>query len=78
MDCGRCNGKGTLDIKLGVPDPKRDTHAPYRGPWATFNRLCPVCRGSGQRRDKPNYQAGWRIYLDRDGRIIKREPLEVQ
>jgi hypothetical protein len=77
MDCRRCNGSGELSSKLGKPDPKRDTHAPYNGPWCVYpSRLCPVCYGTGVVRDRENRVANRRIRLNSDGNVIDNQPME--
>ena len=68
MDCRRCGGTGELSIKLGKPDPERDTHAAHTGPWCVYPaHRCVVCYGSGVERDKPNTLAWWRIHLNVQG-----------
>ena len=66
MECRRCGGEGTLTIKLGKPDPKRDTHASYGGMWCVYPpRTCGHCHGKGQERDKPPpapYQGAIKIH----------------
>ena len=77
-DCRRCDGAGTLSIKLGAPDPKRDTHAPYKGAWYTFPPVrCPVCRGTGTERLRPNQAAGWRMAVNNDGYIISKRRFDT-
>ena len=64
MMCRRCDGEGTLTIKLGTPDPSRDTHARYEGEWITYPTVdCSVCLGFGNEPDKPNRQAGKRATI---------------
>ena len=49
--CGRCSGEGSLAIRLGKPNPERDTHSVYEGPWCLYpTHDCPACLGSGWRR----------------------------
>ena len=49
--CGRCSGEGTLGVRLGRPDPERDTHVAYTGPWCLYPTVdCPACLGSGWRK----------------------------
>lgn len=62
---------------LGAPDPKRDTHAPYLGPWYTFPPVrCPVCRGTGTERVRENQAAGWRMAVNNDGYIVSKQRFE--
>jgi len=64
MTCRRCGGKGELSIRLGPPDPSRDTHAVYKGEWITYPTVeCPICLGFGNERDKINEQAGKRVMI---------------
>ena len=52
MQCRRCEGTGTLTIRLGKPG--HDRHAAYKGLWCVFpSHSCGVCRGTGKERDKP-------------------------
>ena len=76
MTCNRCEGKGALIIKMGAPDPERDTHKPYNGPWFEFPPTrCPVCYGKGTRRDRDNPSAGWSMVINADGYVVsKRRP----
>jgi hypothetical protein len=68
MDCRRCGGSGKLSIKLGKPDPQRDTHAPYTGVWCVYPPVtCAVCHGSGKERFKNNHLAMRRIHLNDQG-----------
>ncbi len=46
--CRRCDGRGTLSIRLGKPDPARDLHMRYDGVWCVYPTVdCGVCLGSG-------------------------------
>jgi hypothetical protein len=78
LTCNRCEGKGVLIIKVGAPDPERDTHVPYEGPWYEFPPTkCPVCRGSGERRDRENQQAGWTMTVNADGWVVSKKRLPL-
>ena len=71
MQCRRCEGGGQLTIRLGQPDPDRDTHLSYRGVWCVYPpRTCGVCHGTGVERDKPPP----RPYL---GAIKIRDPNDI-
>jgi hypothetical protein len=68
MECRRCGGSGNLVIRLGKPDPSRDTHAPYTGPWCVYPpRRCPVCYGTGTERFKNNPLRGRAVHLNDQG-----------
>ena len=76
MNCRRCGGTGELIYKFGKPDPTRDTHVPYHGPWCVYPPVrCPVCYGSGVERDKPNLVAHTRVHLNEQGQPTKRSPI---
>ena len=69
MKCRRCDGEGKLSIKLGTPDPHRDTHSRYDGEWIVYpTHDCPVCDATGAEKDKwyANRQAGKRVEIEYD------------
>jgi len=67
MQCRRCDGEGTLSIRLGKPDPSRNTHSAYKGLWCVYPKVeCRQCLGFGNERDKPNKQAGKRVRIDNE------------
>jgi hypothetical protein len=73
MDCRRCKGEGQLSIKLGRPDPDRDSHQTYLGPWCIYPpKRCMVCYGAGVEREKYNDVAMMRVHLNVDGIPTKR------
>lgn len=76
MDCRLCLGSGHRTVRLGRPDPDRDTHAPYRGPWCiVYDGPCRKCVGTGVEPFRKNRMAGLRIRLDANGRPYRQERL---
>ena len=49
--CTACTGSGRRSIRLGRPDPERDTHETYKGPWCVYPETdCDACLGTGWRK----------------------------